>query len=97
MSHGIDFVQDVLISVNEDVYTGGLLTQVQVRMPEKLIEEVDKWVAEGRFKSRSDAIKTIVALYEEKEKTREFYKMLNERSREAEERPDTLIPLEDTL
>jgi Arc/MetJ-type ribon-helix-helix transcriptional regulator len=66
-------------------------------MPEKLIEEVDKWVAEGRFKSRSDAIKTIVALYEEKEKTREFYKMLNERSREAEERPDTLIPIEDTL
>jgi Arc/MetJ-type ribon-helix-helix transcriptional regulator len=66
-------------------------------MPEKLIEEVDKWVAEGRIKSRSDAIKTIVALYEEKEKTREFYKMLNERSREAEERPDTLIPLEDTL
>jgi Arc/MetJ-type ribon-helix-helix transcriptional regulator len=97
MSHGIDFVQDILISVNEDVYTGGLLTQVQVRMPEKLIEEVDKWVAEGRFKSRSDAIKTIVALYEEKEKTREFYKMLNERSREAEERPDTLIPIEDTL
>jgi hypothetical protein len=45
----------------------------------------------------SDAIKTIVALYEEKEKTREFYKMLNERSREAEERPDTLIPIEDTL
>ena len=73
------------------------MTQVQVRMPEKLIEEVDKWVAEGRFKSRSDAIKTIVALYEEKEKTREFYKMLNERSREAEERPETLIPLEDTL
>jgi Arc/MetJ-type ribon-helix-helix transcriptional regulator len=66
-------------------------------MPEKLIKEVDRWVAEGRFKSRSDAIKTIVALYEEKEKTREFYKMLNERSREAEERPDTLIPLEDTL
>ena len=97
MSHGIDFVQDILISVNVPVYIGGLLTQVQVRMPEKLIEEVDKWVAEGRFKSRSDAIKTIVALYEEKEKTREFYKMLNERSREAEERPETLIPLEDTL
>ena len=97
MSHGIDFVQDILINVNGDVYTGGLLTQVQVRMPEKLIEEVDKWVAEGRFKSRSDAIKTIVALYEEKEKTREFYKMLNERSREAEERPDTLIPIEDAL
>ena len=73
------------------------MTQVQVRMPEKLIEEVDKWVAEGRFKSRSDAIKTIVALYEEKEKTREFHKMLNERSREAKERPDTLIPLEDIL
>jgi len=71
------------------------MTQVQVRMPEKLLEEIDRWVAEGRFKSRSDAIKTIVSLYEEREKTRAFYKMLVERSREAEEKPETLIPLEE--
>jgi len=64
-------------------------------MPEKLVKEIDKWVAEGRFKSRSDAIKTIVALYEERERTREFYKMLVERSREAREKPDILVPLEE--
>jgi len=71
------------------------MTQVQVRMPEKLLDEIDRWVAEGRFKSRSDAIKTIVSLYEEREKTRAFYKMLLERSREAEEKPETLVPLEE--
>ncbi|MCD6325142.1 ribbon-helix-helix protein, CopG family [Candidatus Bathyarchaeota archaeon] len=71
------------------------MTQVQVRMPEKLVKEIDKWVAEGRFKSRSDAIKTIVALYEERERTREFYGMLIERSREAREKPEILVPLEE--
>ena len=71
------------------------MTQVQVRMPGKLVEEIDRWVSEGRFKSRSDAIKTIIALYEEKERTREFYKMLTERGKEAEEKPETLIPLEE--
>ena len=71
------------------------MVQVQVRMPEKLVEEIDRWVAEGRFKSRSDAIKTIVALYEERERTRRFYEMLVKRSREAEEKPEILVPLEE--
>ena len=72
------------------------MTQVQVRMPDKLVEEVDRWVAEGRFKSRSDAVKTILSLYEERERTREFYKMLIERSKEAKEKPEILVPLEET-
>jgi len=55
------------------------LTQVQVRMPEKVVKEIDRWIAEGRFASRSEAIKTIVALYQEK----------------ARERPEILIPLEE--
>jgi len=71
------------------------MTQVQVRMPEKLLTEIDKWVTEGRFKSRSDAVKTIVSLYEERERTREFYKMLVERSKEAKEKPESLVPLEE--
>jgi Arc/MetJ-type ribon-helix-helix transcriptional regulator len=71
------------------------MTQVQVRIPEKLLEEIDNWVAEGRFKSRSDAVKTIIALYEEREKTREFYRMLENRAKEAEEKPEILIPLEE--
>jgi len=71
------------------------LTQVQVRMPEKIVKEIDRWIAEGRFASRSEAIKTIVALYQERERTRKFYTMLLKRSREARERPEILIPLED--
>jgi Arc/MetJ-type ribon-helix-helix transcriptional regulator len=71
------------------------LTQVQLRLPEKMLEEIDKWVAEGRFKSRSDAIKTILAFYEEREKTREFFKMLIKRSEEAKKHPESLIPLEE--
>jgi Arc/MetJ-type ribon-helix-helix transcriptional regulator len=69
--------------------------QVQLRLSEKTVEEIDRWVAEGRFKSRSDAIKSIIALYEEREKTRAFYKMLTERSEEARKHPERLVRLED--
>ena len=69
--------------------------QVQLRLPEKMVEDIDQWVAEGKFKSRSDAIKSIITLYEEREKTREFYKLLHERSEEAKKHPEKLVPLED--
>ncbi len=71
------------------------MVQVQVRVPEETVKELDEWISEGRFRSRSDAIKTIIMLYEEREKTRAFYKMLMERSREARGKPETLIPLEE--
>ena len=71
------------------------MTQVQLRLPKKMIEEIDRWVKEGQFKSRSDAIRTIISLYEERVRTREFLAMLNSRSEDAEERPETLIPLEE--
>ncbi len=64
-------------------------------MPEKLIAEIDCWVAQGRFKSRSDAIKSIITLYEEQEKTREFCKMLHKRSEIAQKHPELLVPSED--
>ena len=70
------------------------MTQVQVRMPEKIVKEIDRWIAEGRFASRSDAIKTILALYQERECTRQFHQMLLERSEEAREKPKILVPLE---
>jgi len=73
------------------------LTQVQVRMPEQLVKEIDKWVEEGRFTSRSEAIRTIVALYEEREKTRSFYEMLKRREGEVEGNPEVLVPLEEIL
>ncbi len=71
------------------------MAQVQLRLPEKTLEQIDQWVAEGKFKSRSDAIKTIISLYEEKEKTLRFYEMLQKESKEAKEHPETLILLED--
>ncbi|MGD2249709.1 MAG: ribbon-helix-helix domain-containing protein [Candidatus Methanofastidiosia archaeon] len=71
------------------------MVQVQLRIPEESISEIDKWISEGKFKSRSDAIRTILALYQEKEKTREFYRILVERSNEAKEHPEILVPLED--
>ncbi|MEM3463707.1 MAG: ribbon-helix-helix domain-containing protein [Candidatus Bathyarchaeia archaeon] len=71
------------------------MTQVQLRLPEKVVEEIDRWVAEGRFKSRSDAIKAMIEFYQEREKTREFFRMLVRRSEEARRHPEKLIPLED--
>jgi len=73
------------------------LTQVQLRLPQELIEEIDNWVKAGRFKNRSDAIKVMITLYEEREKTREFLKMLTTRSKEAEDSPENLTPLRDSL
>ena len=77
------------------MFTVNLVTQVQLRLPEKMIAEIDCWVAEGRFKSRSDAIKSILTLYDEREKTREFYTLLLKRSEEAKKRPEKLVPLEE--
>jgi Arc/MetJ-type ribon-helix-helix transcriptional regulator len=69
------------------------MVQVQVRMPEKEVRALDEWVREGRFESRSDAIKSIVSLYEEREKTRAFLEMLEQRSREAKKHPERLVKL----
>jgi Arc/MetJ-type ribon-helix-helix transcriptional regulator len=68
--------------------------QVQLRVARVMIKEVDRWVQEGRFANRSDAIKTVLALYEERERTGRFARMLARRSREARERPDRLVPLD---
>jgi len=72
-------------------------TQVQVRIPEELVNELDKWIAEGRFSSRSEAVKTIVTLYKERERTRKFYEMLSKESDEAKRHPESLIPLKDVI
>jgi Arc/MetJ-type ribon-helix-helix transcriptional regulator len=62
-------------------------------MPERVVKNIDRWIAEGRFASRSEAVKTIIALYEDRERTRQFYRMLLKRSREAKEKRETLVPL----
>lgn len=71
------------------------MAQVQLRLPEEMIAEIDAWVADGRFKSRSEAIKTIISLYEEREKTRKFFELLNKRSEEARKHPEKLVPVEE--
>jgi len=71
------------------------LTQVQIRLSQKTIEEIDKWVEEKRFKSRSDAIRAIISFYEERERTRKFFKMLISRSEEARRHPEILVSLEE--
>ncbi|MDG6917762.1 MAG: ribbon-helix-helix protein, CopG family [Nitrososphaerota archaeon] len=72
-------------------------TQVQVRIPEELVNEIDRWIAQGRFSSRSEAVKTIVTLYKERERTRKFYEMLSTESEEARKHPESLIPLKDVF
>lgn len=69
--------------------------QVQVRVPKKVVQEIDKWISEGRFANRSEAIKTVLALYEERERTRKFYQTLLERSAQSKKKPHSLIPLEE--
>lgn len=66
--------------------------QVQLRVPKASLDGIDAMVKSGRFRSRSDAIKAMIHAYEEREKTREFYKMLTGRSAEAKSRK-SLIPL----
>ncbi len=71
--------------------------QVQVRIPEELVKELDRWIAEGRFSSRSEAVKTIVTLYEERERTRRFHDMLQRESEGARRHPESLVPLKDVF
>ena len=71
------------------------MAQVQLRLPQKTLEEIDRWVAEGRFKNRSDAIKSMIAYYEECEKTCNFFNMLIKRSEEAKKHKESLVPLEE--
>jgi len=71
------------------------LAQVQLRLPQKTLEEIDNWVAEGRFKNRSDAIKSIINYYQEREKTCDFFNLLMKRSEEAKQHPESLIPIEE--
>lgn len=66
---------------------------VNVRVPEDMVKFIDKEITHGRFSSRSEAIKMMVAQYEEREKTRAFFALLQSRSKEAREHPESLVPL----
>jgi len=59
----------------------------KVRSTDEMIEILDRWIEEG------SAVRSVLQRYYEREKTREFYKMLNERSKEIDEELEGLIPL----
>ena len=80
--------------VNTCVYSDKMV-QVQLRVPEMMVKELDRLVETGKFRSRSEAIKAAILLYQEREKTLEFYKMLFSRSKEARENPELLVPFEE--
>ena len=71
------------------------MISVNVRVPEQMVASIDASVKRGIFASRSDAIKTMIAIYEEKEKTRQFLDMLNEESEHARKHPEKLVSLKD--
>lgn len=71
------------------------MTNVNIRLSPSELERIDQFVEEGRFTSRSDAIRMMVAAYQEREKTKEFYNMLKQRSRDAKANPKRLVSLED--
>jgi len=43
-------------------YTLDMKTQIALKLPEELVSAVDRLVEEGRFESRSDAVRTGIAL-----------------------------------
>lgn len=69
--------------------------QVQIRLPREMVREIDQMVREGKFMSRSEAIKTVLAIHQEKKRVREFYEMLVTRSKEAKKMSHRLVPLEE--
>ena len=69
--------------------------QVQVRVPERVVQEIDRWISEGRFANRSEAIKTVLVLYQEMDRTRKFYQTLLRHSMDAKKNPNSLISLEE--
>lgn len=68
--------------------------QVQIKLSEDMVHEIDRWVQEGRFGNRSDAVRVIVELYRERERMVRLGSMLLERSEEAKARPEILSELE---
>lgn len=66
------------------------MLSVQVRVPEQMLESIDKEINSGKFKSRSEAIKIIIYEYQEKQKTREFYRELDKRSTESKNKSNVI-------
>jgi len=58
---------------------------VPVSLPEKLVEELDRLVEEGRFGSRSEALRHGARLVTEREATKRLHELTQERTKEQVE------------
>jgi len=58
---------------------------VPVSLPEKLVEELDRLVEEGRFGSRSEALRHGARLVTEREATKRLHELTQERAKEQVE------------
>ena len=63
-ANSVHFSSKRIQSVNGIVY----VVQAQVRIPEELLEKIDEWIEESKYNSRSEAIKYVLMLHEEKER-----------------------------
>ena len=59
------------------MFIGDFLIQVQVRLSNNSIKTLDKWIKKGCFENRSDAIRRILSIYENKQKTLEVLNSVN--------------------
>ena len=57
---------------------------VQVRFPSQITRMIDEEVRRGYFSSRSDAIRTIVQMYEFHKERKKFFSMLEKRAKNIE-------------
>lgn len=72
------------------------MLQVQLRLSQNIVDNLDDMISKGLFKSRSDAIRSILLKYEEIEKTRHFYTELICRSKESKNKnKNNLVDFED--
>ena len=71
------------------------MVQVQLRVSDATADFLDMLVKQGRFSSRSEAVKTMITIYEERNKTREFYEELKRRAKEMDKHPERAVDFED--
>ncbi len=80
--------------VNQNVYMEKGIP-VQLRLPQQTVKGIDEDVRNGRFKSRSDAIRYILQWFEERENTLRIMGKLEKISAEAKKNPEKWVRLDD--
>jgi len=77
------------------VFTVVKMVQVQLRVPQGTVDFIDELIKKKKFSTRSEAIKSMITFYEEREKTREFYEELKRRAEELDNHPEKAVKFDD--